>query len=47
MAAILVLIIFIPWAILFTHLGVWNEYLSKKTIHKNSQSLIFMKIVKK
>ena len=47
MIADLVLIIFIPWAILVTHLGVWNEYLSKKTMHKNSQLLIFIKIVKK
>ena len=30
MVAVLVLIIFISWTILVTHLGVWNEYLSKK-----------------
>lgn len=47
MTADLLLIIFIPWAILVTHLGVWNECLSKKIIHKNSQLLIFIKIVKK
>ena len=47
MTADLVLIIFISWTILVTHLGVWNECLSKKIIHKNSQLLIFIKIVKK
>ena len=47
MTADLVLIIFIPWAILVTHLGVWNKCLSKKIIRKNSQLLIFIKIVKK
>ena len=47
MTAVLVLIIFISWTILVTHLGVWNECLSKKIIHKNSQLLIFIKIVKK
>ena len=43
MVSVLVLIIFISWTILVTHLGVWNEHLSKKTIHKNSQLLILRK----